>query len=115
MKLNEAIEISKGNNDNIPILWWNLSHTIDRSLFNTELLYCMQITLGSVVQSQWSEVFPLHRVPTISHNIINRNSFSSMPIFLSQVSIPIVSESMYSIILTRYQICLVFLLMHLII
>ncbi|CAH8529077.1 unnamed protein product, partial [Schistosoma intercalatum] len=93
LKLNEAIEISKGNNDNIPILWWNLSHTIDRSLFNTELLYCMQITLASVVQSQWSEVFPLHRVPTTSHNIIHRNSFSSMPIFLSQVSIPIVSEN----------------------
>ncbi|CAH8564024.1 unnamed protein product [Schistosoma rodhaini] len=93
LKLNEVIEISKGNNDNIPILWWNLSHTIDKSLFNTELLYCMQITLASFVQSPWSEVFPLHRVPNISHNKIHRNSFSSMPIFLSQVSIPIVLEN----------------------
>ncbi|XP_018650939.1 putative vacuolar protein sorting-associated protein (vps13b) [Schistosoma mansoni] len=93
LKLNEVIEISKEDNDNIPILWWNLSHTIDKSLFNTELLYCMQITLASVVQSPWSEVFPLHRVPNISHNKIHRNPFSSMPIFLSQVSIPIVSEN----------------------
>ncbi|CAH8504096.1 unnamed protein product [Schistosoma turkestanicum] len=92
--LTEVIEISKRNNsdNNIPVLWWNLSHDIDKSLLNAELLYCMQIAIASIVPTQWSEVFPLHRLPNISHNVIHRNSFCSMPIFLSQVSIPIVSE-----------------------
>ncbi|KAH8877398.1 Vacuolar protein sorting-associated protein 13B [Schistosoma japonicum] len=90
---NEVIEISEENNS-IPILWWHLSHIISKPLLSTELLYCMQISVdGSSAQSHWSQVFPLHRIPCVAHNAIHRNEFSSVPIFLNQVSLPVVSEN----------------------
>ncbi|CAH8520877.1 unnamed protein product [Heterobilharzia americana] len=91
-KLNEVTEISC-QSDNTSVLWWTLPHSINKSLPSVELMYCMQISVSSTVHAIWSEVFPLHRVPTFPYNTANLSKNSSVPIYLYQVTAPVSLES----------------------